>query len=64
MKTDLTTLLNPEQAKAASKIEGPLLIIAGAGSGKTRMITYRILHMLEEGIDERNILAQMITKPL
>ena len=61
MKTDLTTLLNPEQAKAASKIEGPLLIIAGAGSGKTRMITYRILHMLEEGIDERNILALTFT---
>ena len=61
MKTDLSTLLNPEQARAASKIDGPLLIIAGAGSGKTRMITYRILHMLEEGIDERNILALTFT---
>lgn len=61
MKTDLSKVLNPEQAAAASKIDGPLLIIAGAGSGKTRMITYRIAHMLEEGIDERNILALTFT---
>ena len=61
MKTDLSKVLNPEQAAAASRIEGPLLIIAGAGSGKTRMITYRIAHMLEEGIDERNILALTFT---
>ena len=61
MKTDLTKVLNPEQAAAAGKIEGPLLIIAGAGSGKTRMITYRIAHMLEEGVDERNILALTFT---
>ena len=61
MKTDLSAVLNPEQAAAASTIEGPLLIIAGAGSGKTRMITYRIAHMLEEGIDERSILALTFT---
>ena len=61
MKTDLSSILNTEQAAAASQIEGPLLIIAGAGSGKTRMITYRIAHMLEEGIDERSILALTFT---
>ena len=61
MKTDLSKVLNPEQAAAASRISGPLLIIAGAGSGKTRMITYRIAHMLEEGIDEKNILALTFT---
>ncbi len=61
MKTDLSSVLNSEQAAAASTIEGPLLIIAGAGSGKTRMITYRIAHMLEEGIDEKNILALTFT---
>lgn len=61
MKTDLSSVLNKEQAAAASQISGPLLIIAGAGSGKTRMITYRIAHMLEEGIDERNILALTFT---
>ena len=60
-KTDLSKLLNKEQAAAASQIEGPLLIIAGAGSGKTRMITYRIAHMLEEGIDEKSILALTFT---
>ena len=61
MKTELSSVLNPEQAAAASRIDGPLLIIAGAGSGKTRMITYRIAHMLEEGIDEKNILALTFT---
>lgn len=61
MKIDLSKELNPEQARAAEKIEGPELIIAGAGSGKTRMITYRIAHMLDEGIRSRNILALTFT---
>ncbi len=61
LKTNLFTVLNKEQAEAASEINGPLLIIAGAGSGKTRMITYRIAHMLEEGISEKNILALTFT---
>ena len=60
-KTDLSKVLNSEQAAAAAEINGPLLIIAGAGSGKTRMITYRIAHMLESGIDEKNILALTFT---
>ncbi|MBQ2259549.1 MAG: UvrD-helicase domain-containing protein, partial [Spirochaetales bacterium] len=58
---NLSKLLNPEQAKAAEKIYGPCLIIAGAGSGKTRMITYKIANMLDHGIDESNILALTFT---
>lgn len=61
VKTDLSKVLNPEQAAAAARIDGPVLIIAGAGSGKTRMLTYRIAHMLEEGIDEKDILALTFT---
>ena len=38
--------LNPEQAAAAKKINGPMLILAGAGSGKTRCITYKIAHLV------------------
>jgi len=58
---DLKKELNEEQCLAASQTEGPLLIIAGAGSGKTRMLTYRIAHMLEEGVSEKNILALTFT---
>jgi len=58
---DLKKELNKEQYLAASTIEGPVLIIAGAGSGKTRMLTYRIAHMLEMGIDPKNILALTFT---
>lgn len=58
---NLKNELNKEQYLAASTINGPILIIAGAGSGKTRMLTYRIAHMLDLGIDQRNILALTFT---
>ncbi|WP_368489003.1 DNA helicase PcrA [Clostridium sp. BJN0013] len=45
---DLKNLLNKEQYEAATIIEGPLLILAGAGSGKTRVLTYRIAHMIKD----------------
>ena len=49
--------LNPEQASAVETIDGPLLVLAGAGTGKTRVITVRMAHMLSIGIDPRSVLA-------
>ena len=58
---DIKKELNKEQYLAAANINGPSLIIAGAGSGKTRMLTYKIAHMMQEGISEYNILALTFT---
>ena len=58
---DYLELLNESQRAAVEQIEGPVMIVAGAGSGKTRVLTYRVAHMLKNGIDPFNILSLTFT---
>jgi DNA helicase-2/ATP-dependent DNA helicase PcrA len=53
--------LNESQLAAVTHIHGPIMVIAGAGSGKTRVLTFRIAHMINEGVDPFNILALTFT---
>ena len=54
--------LDAEQCKAALQVDGPVLILAGAGSGKTRAVTYKIAHLISaHGVDPRRILAVTFT---
>ncbi|MDB4984118.1 MAG: pcrA [Patescibacteria group bacterium] len=53
--------LNPKQAEAVLATEGPLLIVAGAGTGKTKTLTHRIYHLIHQGVHPRSILAITFT---
>lgn len=59
--TDILDQLNDAQRSAVTCSDGPVMVIAGAGSGKTRVLTYRIAYMLSQGIDPFNILALTFT---
>ena len=59
--SDLLSQLNSIQKQAVTQIEGPVMVIAGPGSGKTRVLTYRIAYMIQQGIPPHQILALTFT---
>lgn len=62
MHEDIKSKLNPSQYEAVTTVDGPVLVIAGAGSGKTRAIEYRVAHLVEKGIDPKSVLLLTFTR--
>src|SRR6059036_1536947 len=60
-RIDFAAELNPQQLEAVTAVPGPALVIAGAGSGKTRTLIYRVAYLLENGISPSNILLLTFT---
>ncbi len=61
-KIDYEKELNPSQLEAVKQKDGAILVIAGAGSGKTRTLTYRVARLIEDGVNPKNILLLTFTK--
>ncbi len=59
--TDWAALLNPEQLEAVTAPDGPVLVLAAAGTGKTRTLTHRVAWLMEQGVDPRDILLLTFT---
>ena len=58
---DIFESLTPAQLEAVRHVDGPLLILAGPGSGKTRVVTHRVANLMQQGISGRNIVALTFT---
>src|SRR3989338_8080268 len=62
LSLDYAKELNPQQLAAVTAVDGPSLVIAGAGSGKTRTLVYRVAYLIDKGVDPTSILLLTFTR--